>query len=708
MAAAPTLQLVQTTDPNLTQVQLNVKAALGAFLPLAGGTLSGPVVFAPGQSFPSTQVTIGDPAYPHVGIHRTLADHLADPTIHRQPGPPLVHAASHELGGGDMLFGDQIAINAANNTQSIKSYVDAAVAAVGTPTAGFAPATRYAISGADPLYASSIAINASNQTTDVVSYVNAQIAAQVASGGGGVNPSYTSVTITGAAGLTFTSPFKITSVGNKIVLSGDGTNLFISPAGASGVINLGTQTSSSAYGTFSANGYAIGGTSIGGSSGTIGGALSVQGDLVVSRQSLTAPTVGEVQFGIGTGAVISYNADVANAFYVSAPITFSKAINLAAGGSITFAGGIVVAGTAQNQAQAGIRSDGTLLSIYAKDGSSILLGVDNVSLTSIQYGPGGAWGTLNATGWHSGATNLSATGATIGGSLTANGALISAQAPAAGQLLLGSSGGAGGLDFGDTANGVFTFSIAGTSKLQVAADGSLVLVGTSTSYGPALATVVGNVAASRNISAGLGTTYNGTSGFSFAGVTDTGVFSSGEGDLRLVVANTVALDISATLITVNENLVATGSIAANTMSTVGALSVGTDLTITKRLFAGGSTITKFRVKGHIDLGYIAGTVATSSIYPNKVIVGYVGGTIDAIRLSVVTADTTSTQTAFNILLNGAVIGTVTLGNGATTALAYPVTNPQPIAAGDQLHCVCTSAGTATGALITIELSQFLI
>jgi hypothetical protein len=281
-----------------------------------------------------------------------------------------------------------------------------------------------------------------------------------------------------------------------------------------------------------------------------------------------------------------------------------------------------------------------------------------------------------------------------------------ARSSAAGVVYFGSNGQTG-LDFGVTSNGYWTYTIAGTTAAQIKTDGSY-LVGTS-SFGATAALVNGNLTANKAIIAGLGSGYNATSGYSFVGTPDTGLFSSVAGDLRLVTAGAPALLFSngGSLATFSNSVVVTSALTAQSLTTTGNTVVDGNLTVNGTLYAGTSAITKFRVKGTHQLGYVAGPASTSSTYPNTVVVAYTGGQIEGIRLAAVTADTTATQTTFNILKNGQVIGNISLSNGAKTAFQFPLTMPTPIAGGDQLQAVCTTAGTATGITVTLEYSQFL-
>jgi len=247
--------------------------------------------------------------------------------------------------------------------------------------------------------------------------------------------------------------------------------------------------------------------------------------------------------------------------------------------------------------------------------------------------------------------------------------------------------------------------VSAVSIAQIKPDGTY-LVGNS-SFGPTGATVVGNLAASANVSAGLGIAYNGTAGYSFAATPDSGLFSTGVGDLRLVVGGSAAVTLSPSLLTVDTALTVTGNATAAALTTTAGLTAGTDLTVNGRLLGGGTAISKFRLKGNLDLGTIAGPAATSNTYPNTIAVNYAGAQIEGVWLTAASADTDTTATTFNIVQNGAVIATIALGPGATSAFAYPLLNPTPLHGGDQLQAVCTAAGTASGATITLEFSQFL-
>jgi hypothetical protein len=222
--------------------------------------------------------------------------------------------------------------------------------------------------------------------------------------------------------------------------------------------------------------------------------------------------------------------------------------------------------------------------------------------------------------------------------------------------------------------------------------------------------VNGTITANKAIYAQTGITFTGTSGYTFTGNTtgDTGLFSNAPGDLRLYTAGSPALTfqnsgnlaIFAGAVTVGTTLTSTS------LAVSGAITAGS-LILNGALQAGNTSITKFRVKSAMSLGYVAGVASTSNVYPNTVTINYTGGQIEAIRLSAVSADGTGTATTFQIKKNGVVIATIALPTGGQTAIAYPIVNPTPLVVGDQLQAFCTVAGTATGVSVIAELSQYV-
>jgi hypothetical protein len=215
----------------------------------------------------------------------------------------------------------------------------------------------------------------------------------------------------------------------------------------------------------------------------------------------------------------------------------------------------------------------------------------------------------------------------------------------------------------------------------------------------------------KSIQASTGLTFAGTNGFVFTGsgaAFDTGMFSNGAADLRFFTgAGTPALTLISGAATFAGAITTSAGVNAATLTTTGNASVGGNLTLTGTLSAGTTTITKFRHKSLINLGNSMTTTATSFAYPNIVIPAYSSGTIDAVRLSAIAADGTSTQSTWQITKNGAVIATISLPNGQKTAKNFPITNPTPIAEGDQISAVCTVAGTSVGVAVLVEVSQSL-
>lgn len=711
MPAVPQLSFIYPTDNStfvtagtFVQLQQNLVNFVNGFLPLTGGTLLGPVSWSAGQTFSSSGVTVGNPAYKHSGIWRTLDDHINDGSIHRVVGPPQIHSASHELGGSDQLYGDQVAISATTPTVTVKQYVDTQVAAsTGAVATNYAPSTYYAIGGNDPLYSTSISVNAASASTSIKTYVDGQIAnLQIA---GGSNPTFNSVTVsTGTINFSNNTP-AISSAG-ALVLSGDGVNTLVTTVDSNGLVKFGNQGNSSAYGTISSTGYSIGSTNIGPTSGVINGPLTSNYDLQTNRSSGGQGNQGAIQFGASvSGAYVSYNIDAANTFFVSQPLTVNGGLSVAAGNTFSVNNIINIGSTPTVTSLPSIRSYSGSLYLNATNSNSILLGSDNVTLSTIGLGPNSNWATFDVNGLHLGSSVVSGSGASITGPISSAGYLQSLSST----LLLGASGSGLQIDYGVSTNSALTISVAGSaiSKLQV--DGTTVTG--SSSYGPLGARVNGSIIAQKNVAAGPGIAFGGAGGFTFTGTTnsDTGLFSTGGSDLRLVTGGTSALAFqnAGSLASFSGSVNVAQAITTNSLTASGNATFNGNLVVNGILYAGTSAIQKFRVKNIINLGFNASTTSTATTYPNIAVPGFVGAQIEAIRLGAITADGTSTQSTFSIFKNGQLIGTIALPNGSTTALAYPINGTEPIQAGDQLHATCTQAGTSTGVTVELEMSQFL-
>jgi hypothetical protein len=722
--SSPKLQQITVADGQtylttvlFTQFQNNVAAYGAQFLPLIGGSLTGIIGWAAAQTFPAAGVTVTNPSYKHQGYWKTLADHIADSTVHAVVGPPLSHASSHEIGGTDLLTGDQLQITLKPGSGSIKSYVDTTVArATAGVSNNFAPSSRYAIGGADPLYGTTIAIASTASSISIKSYIDSSISGAIV-GGYPTSPTFTTISLSGtAATIAFTAgPLLLSSQGNILLLS-DANNLNIKSPTSNGAINFGNGTTATLYGSLSRSGYTIGATVIGPSGSVIDGPLTVNSTLLLNASDSSLPGAATINWGGPGAGVLSYNADVANSFYFNENLSIAGSIGIAAGSDISINNTWTISTRSSVVANPGIKSDGVNVNLNAKNGGTIGIGSDMSSLAAINFGPSAAWATISALGLQMGSSTYSATAASIAGLVAVNGGF----AASAGDFGLARNGnsaiiywGQGATaafqDYGLTSNGYFTFGTRATGTLsQIKSDGSY-LTGSS-SYGPQAATVNGTITAEKAIYAQTGIAFAGVDGFVFTGDTagSTGMFSIGPGDLRLYTVGTQALAFT------NNGTLATfiGAVGVGTALTTNSLTVSAgatvgNLTINGTLNGGSTTISKFRVKSSMDLGYIAGTSSTGNVYPNRVVPGYTGGQIEVIRLSAVTADSTSTATTFNITKNGQVIGTVSLPNGSKTAQAFPITNPTPITAGDQIQAVCTVAGTSVGVSVSLELSQFV-
>lgn len=104
----------------------------------------------------------------------------------------------------------------------------------------------------------------------------------------------------------------------------------------------------------------------------------------------------------------------------------------------------------------------------------------------------------------------------------------------------------------------------------------------------------------------------------------------------------------------------------------------------------------------VGLGFAAGVVATSTVYPYQQVANYTNGTLTELRVACATTD--SGQTIFSLSKNGTQIATIQMTNGSATATSttgFPVS----IASGDVLHLANTQAGTATSCGVTADGTQ---
>ena len=711
------------TASQWAQLQNNVSTYVSQYMPLMGGAFTGTVTFVPSQSFDSRQVKVTNPGYPHASAWQSVADHIADPTVHQQPGAPLQHAPSHEIGGADPLYGSLIGISPSQPGISIQNWAQSVVnAASAAYTTNFAPASWYEIGGNSPLYGNLIGININNPNEDIKTYIDTSIAA-AGSGGYPQNPILNSMVLSGtASSISFANgPGTITAQG-VAWLSTDGINTAIATRGNAGQITFGNQVTSNLFGTLSASGYTIGGTVIGSTASVFAGTLTTNNDIWVSRTALSSATSGAIHFGsAGQGAYLSYNSDFTGQFYLADSLVANGDISLMSGSYLTVGGGnLQFGGILNSTICAGIATSpsGLDLRIVAQEGGKIGIGYDNTSLVKINLGPTASWGYFSSSGLTMGSTVISQYASNLSGPLSVNGAFIGqagdisgARAPGQGVFWFGQGATAGTLDYGVTTPSSFTFSSSGSNVVysQIGSDGTY-LVGSS-SYGPLQATVNGILTANSGIYAQTGVTFAGTSGYTFTGngTGDTGMFSSGPGDLRFYTSSVKALCFQNTgqqAVFVN-NVTVPGNLTSQTIAASGNVIVGGNLTLNNSLYAGTTTISKFRTKDMLDLGYHSGVVAASAIYMATPVPNFSGGQIENLWISTITPDTNSTQTTFNILKNGIIIGQVSLTNGATISSNYPTINPTPITMGDQLHAVCTTVGTATGVNISVEVSQFV-
>jgi hypothetical protein len=717
VALPPSLTII-TPQPNaqfsptiFQTLQTNIQNFGMQFMPLSGGVFVGPVLFSVGQTLPGSGVLVPNPSYPHTGVHQTLLDHVNDPMIHLGPSLPLTHAFTHAVSGADPLYGDQTGVSAGLPGITIKGYVDTAIANVTQNLiAPVAASTWYEIGGFDPLYGNLISINAASGSIDIKTYVDTSLTNALA-GPFPLNPSFQSVTLSSTGNLLFTGAAGISSSGS-LILTTDAVNLNLSAPTSGGLVTVGSYANPAGYGAFGPSGYTVGSTNIGPLGGAVNGSLAVNGDLSLSRSAAGNSAQGQLDFGLtSANAYLSWNADVGSGFMLSQSLQVAGPVTLLASNSLSIENEFML-GTVFNHALTpGLRTDGSNAFLYALDGASLYFGYDNVTLTSLVIGPTGTWGTWDTNGIHIGGSTVNASGTVLSGWLTTGGATVAssgdiglARSTNSGLLSFGSA--AATLDFGVGTAGYFSFSISGSGSASIRGDGTY-LCGNS-SYGPSSALVSGAISSTRSIAAGTGTT---SGGFTFGGLSNnSGLYSLNATTMVLMVSGTTAETITPAGASFAVPLTAAAGVSATTLGTSGNASVGGSLTVAGPMLAGGTTITRYRVKTPLPLGYIAGTIATTganSVFPATVAIGYTGGQVEAIWMSSLTADGTGTATTLNILQNGTNIGTIIMPGGGTTALSYPLVNPTPVNARDVFQAVVTQAGGATGVYVVLELSEFI-
>lgn len=102
---------------------------------------------------------------------------------------------------------------------------------------------------------------------------------------------------------------------------------------------------------------------------------------------------------------------------------------------------------------------------------------------------------------------------------------------------------------------------------------------------------------------------------------------------------------------------------------------------------------------NVGLGFVSGTVSTSSVFPYQQIPGYTNGQINKIRVACGTADSSTVFTLSDVT-TATTIGTVAL-TGSTTQTTT-LTTPFSLIPGDIVNVAVTTAGTASNCGITAE------
>jgi hypothetical protein len=694
MAAIPQFSILYPTDTQtavssslFVQLQQNIEAYVTQFLPLVGGALGGPVTFATGQQFAGSQVTVVNPTYPHRGYWKTLADHIADPTVHLTAGPPQAHAPTHSIGGSDPLYGDSVSVSLSSPNVSIKNYIDTAVAgASALATTSYAPASYYEIGGAQPLYGNLIAINSSNPSTNIQSYIGTQIVAALG-GSFSLNPTFSTVTLssTGTASLNFSGNLLVYA-GGEALLSSNGTNTTVLSPSAGGLVTFGNTVSSSAFGTIGSVGYSTGSSYYGPTAANVNGALTVGSDIAVSRSASSAPTVGKIGFGgAGSSAYLSWNLDESSGFYLSQPLTVNGAINFLGGSAIVIDNlSLGPIPTTSSYGGVGVNASGGLV-LGAKEGQSILIGSPNTNLSTITFGPSGSWAQFGPGT----ATFSGSAGVVVNNHLTANigffnTTLYSGSNPGSGWINLGNNPVVNGqLDFGMTYTNSFTFT--GATSIYGVLSATGLALGSST-YGPTNATIVGGATA-----ASLTAT---------SAVTSPSLVVAGSGSVNVLSSSKISA-ASASVGVLSATAVNTTSLVCSGSATHGPL-ILTNVVQT----SGGQIISNWRVLQSLFLGSTVGPAsANANNFPVIAFPNYHGGKIEAFHITATNADS-STATTATIFKNGSSIGTVALTSSQITGLTT-LGSPVVINQGDYVQAILTTLGTAAGISVSIDVSQYV-
>lgn len=109
---------------------------------------------------------------------------------------------------------------------------------------------------------------------------------------------------------------------------------------------------------------------------------------------------------------------------------------------------------------------------------------------------------------------------------------------------------------------------------------------------------------------------------------------------------------------------------------------------------------------NIGMGFVSGTVATSSVYPYQQVATYTSGTITKLHAACGTADNGTTVFTFTDVTSSTTIGTIAMT--AATTSSTTLGSVFSLTAGHVIHAAVTTAGTATNCGLTVEGTASLL
>lgn len=109
---------------------------------------------------------------------------------------------------------------------------------------------------------------------------------------------------------------------------------------------------------------------------------------------------------------------------------------------------------------------------------------------------------------------------------------------------------------------------------------------------------------------------------------------------------------------------------------------------------------------NIGMGFVSGTVATSSVYPYQQVATYTSGTITKLHAACGTADNGTTVFTFTDVTSSTTIGTIAMT--ASTTSSTTLGSAFSLTAGHVIHAAVTTAGTATNCGLTVEGTASLL